>query len=181
MTVDDFLRLVADGALSADDRVELLEGVVVAMAPSSPRHAGTIAIVSDVLRAMVGARAAIRVQLPLAAGAWSLPEPDVAVVEGLNADYVAAHPASALLVVEVSESSVAQDRLTKAAIYAAARIPEYWLVNLRDDRVEVHRDPDPDDYEYRSVMRVGRGERVELVTLPGVVVVVDDLLPPRHV
>ena len=71
-----------------------------------------------------------------------MPEPDVAVVPGHEADYEKAHPRTALLLVEVAEWSLPQDRVTKRAIYAAAGVPEYWIVNLRDGWVEVLRAPD---------------------------------------
>jgi Uma2 family endonuclease len=82
-------------------------------------------------------------------------------------------------VIEVADTSLQQDRLTKAAIYAAADIPEYWIVNLRDSVVEVMRGPDRAQARYREVRTVGRGERIELVALPGASVAAADLLPSR--
>ena len=90
-----------------------------------------------------------------------------------------AHPAAALLVVEVAESSLPQDRLTKSRIYAGAGIAEYWIVNLRHDRVEVQRDPDPATRRYATSFVAAAGARLELSALPGAAVLVDDLLPPR--
>jgi len=83
----------------------------------------------------------------------------------------------ALLVIEVADASLTQDRITKAAIYAAAGIPEYWLVNLRDDCVEVFRAPDPGTPSYRESTIAHRGERIALASLPDASVAVDDLLP----
>jgi Uma2 family endonuclease len=178
-TAESYLGLVDAGVLTSNDRVELLEGVVVAMAPQNPPHAAGVNRAYDVLIPAVGSRAVVRVQFSLVLGALSVPEPDVAVVPGRTADYERAHPTTALLVVEIADSSLAQDRLTKAAIYAAAEIPEYWIVNLRDDRVEVLRAPAPETRTYTSVSLVGRGARLELVALPGVAVAVADLLPER--
>ena len=87
------------------------------------------------------------------------------------------HPTTALLVVEVSDSSLKQDRLSKGAIYAAAGIPEYWIVNLRDEVVEVMRDPDLAQARYRAVRSAARGERLELVALPGAALDAAELLP----
>jgi Uma2 family endonuclease len=95
-------------------------------------------------------------------------------------DYETRHPETALLVVEVADSSLQQDRLTKSAIYAAAAIPEYWIVNLRGRVLEVMRDPDPARARYREVLTPRGDERVELVALPGVFVAVADLLPGRR-
>jgi len=121
-TRERYFALVEEGLLRADDRVELLEGMIVATSPQNPRHASATTRVYDALREALGRRAVIRVQLPLIAGAYSVPEPDVAVVPGRPADYDDAHPTTALLVVEVADSSLVEDRLTKAAIYAAADI-----------------------------------------------------------
>jgi len=84
-----------------------------------------------------------------------------------------------LLVVEAGDSSLVQDRITKAAIYAGAGIPEYWIVNLRDDRVEAYRGADPQARRYAEQRRAVRGETLELVPFPGVHVAVDELLPRR--
>ena len=178
-TVERYSRLVEEGVLSPDERVELLEGVIVGMAPHSPRHAAGITRAANVLGAVVEGRATVRVQLTLVLGAHSAPEPDVAVVPGRVDDYDRAHPRSALLVVEVADSSLAEDRLTKAPIYAAAGIPEYWIIDLRHDQIEVFREPDRKRSRYASFMTAGRGERLELVAFPGVTVAVDDLMPAR--
>lgn len=81
-------------------------------------------------------QAVIRVQLPFIAGPYSAPEPDVAVVPGHEADYDSRHPTTALLIVEIADTSLPQDRLSKARIYAAANCPEFWVLNLRDDCLE---------------------------------------------
>src|SRR5207249_5396382 len=88
-------------------------------------------------------------------------------------------PTTALLVVEVADASLPQDRITKAAIYAGAGIPEYWIVNLRDDQVEAYRGPDPQARRYAEQRRAVRGETLELVAFPGVHIAVDELLPRR--
>ena len=80
----------------------------------------------------------------------------------------------------MADSSIVQDRLTKSAIYAAAGVPEYWVVNLGGDRVEVHRSPIPAERRYAETSVVLRGGRLELVALPGASVAVDDLLPSRE-
>jgi Uma2 family endonuclease len=176
-TAEQYMALVDEGVLGPDDRVELLEGVIVAMAPQNVPHAAGVSRMQQALHRAVAERAVIRTQLPLRAGKHSMPEPDVAIVAGSIADYDRAHPTTALLVVEVADSSLKQDRLTKRAIYAAAGIPEYWIVNLPDDCVEVRRTPEPESRRYASITVVRRGEAIELVALPGVRVTVDDLLP----
>ena len=180
LTVERYLGLVEAGLLSEDDRVELLAGVIVAMTPSNPPHDTGVTLATHVLIRAVGEQATVRTQCSLIVGRWSLPEPDVAVVPGSPRDYSERHPETALLVVEVADTSLQQDRLTKGAIYAAAAIPEYWIVNLRGRVLEVMRDPEPARARYRDVRTLRGEERVELMTLPGVVIAVADLLPrPR--
>jgi Uma2 family endonuclease len=172
-----YLGLVEAGVLSEDDRVELLEGVVVAMAPGNPPHDSGTTRASLALVRAVGERAVVRTQCSLVASGYSVPQPDVAVVPGTLADYDGAHPRSALLVVEVADTSLPQDRLSKSRIYAAAGIPEYWIVNLREHVLESMRDPDPATALYRAIRTCRRGERIELAALPGAVVAVEELLP----
>src|SRR3990172_4552699 len=179
MTVERYFGLLEAGVLSEDDGVELLEGVVVSMTPHNPPHASGAARADEALRLAVGRHAHVRPRLSLILGRHSVPEPDLAVVPGCAADYDASHPTTAWLVIEVADTSLQQDRLTKGAIYAAAGIPEYWIVNLRDSVVEVMRDPEPAHARWRDVQTVGRDARLELVALPGASVAVADLLPER--
>ena len=172
-----YFALVDEGVLSPDDRVELLEGVIVAMAPQSPTHGGAASVVAEVLRRALEGRAAVREDKPLVLGTYWVPEPDVAIVPGHLGDYRGAHPTTALLVVEVADSSLPQDRITKARMYAAAGIAEYWIVNLRDNRLEIFRDPDVRTRGYATSAVAGRAERLHLVALPGVSVSTDHLLP----
>lgn len=172
-----YFDLVAGGDIHPDDRVELLEGVIVAMSPQNPRHASATTRVDTALRRAVTERAVVRVQLPLIAGTFSVPEPDVALVPGRDADYDHAHPTAALLVVEIADSSLLQDRLTKAGIYAAAGVPQYWIVNLRDDCVEVFTAPVAATRSYAERRVARRGECLDVAALSGTSVRVDDLLP----
>jgi len=177
-TVERYFRLVDDGLLERDDRVELLEGVVVSMSPQNPPHAATVSIVARTLGRLIGERGAVRTRLPFIAGPTSVPEPDVAVVPGREHEYATSHPTVALLVVEVGDTSLAQDRLTKAAIYAGAGVPQYLVVNVRDDCIEVFRSPDPAARTFADVQIARRGEHLRLDALGDVDVLVDELLPP---
>jgi Uma2 family endonuclease len=177
-SVAQYIDLVRQGVLQPDDRVELLEGVIVVMSPKNPWHDTAVHCVADTLRRVVGDRAAIRSQATLLLEPGSAPEPDVAVVAGSITDYVARHPTTALLVVECADASLPQDRLSKSRMYAAAGITEYWIVSRRDDAVEVFRDPDVGTAVYRTRFLAIRGERIAPVACPGDVAV-DELLPPR--
>lgn len=180
-TAERYFALLEQGVIQPEDRVELLDGVIVtgATVPQSPAHAFVIVRLARILHGLLGPRETIRTQMPFVAGSHSVPEPDVAVVPGADSDYVTAHPTSALLVVEVADSSLHQDRLTKLPIYAAANVPEAWIVNLVNRCVEVFRSPVPQARHYAE-SRVGlAGERIELVAIPAASVAVGELLPDR--
>lgn len=121
----------------------------------------------------LGSRADVHVQQPFAAPFESEPEPDVAVVA--PGDYLDDHPKTAWLLIEVADSSLARDR-TKAKLYAAAGVTEYWIVNLVDEVVEVHREPRAQGYTNST--RHGRGDVLRLVSFADVEVRVADVLPP---
>ena len=177
ITAEHFLRLVDAGEFGCDDRVELLEGVIVSMPPPSPPHDSAITRATYVLIGAAGDRAVVRTQCSFLASRWSVPMPDIAVVPGTLDDYDTAHPAAALLLVEIADSSLQQDRLSKSRIYAAAGVPEYWIVNLRSGALEVMRDPDRATALYRDVRTLRPGETIELAALPGAAVEVAALFP----
>ena len=121
-------------------------------------------------------RAIVRVQSPLALGDRSQPEPDIAVVK--TADYSAEHPAAALVVIEVATSSLRQDRRVKTPLYAAANIPEFWLVDVKARRIEVHRDPRGDGYH--TIPTHAESEIISLSAFADVAVRIDAVLPTRR-
>lgn len=141
LTAEDVMAMVRTGVLREDDRVELLHGVLTAMSPQDPPHAIVVQRLTAWLApVMVAATYDVRVQLPLAVpDVTSLPEPDIAVVERMSG--CVDHPATALLVVEVADSSLRVDTAIKPALYAAAGVPEYWVVDVRRHRVQVSSAP----------------------------------------
>jgi Uma2 family endonuclease len=167
----EYERMVDEGFFG-DEHIELLDGVIIEMTPQGTRHAATVQRLTDRLAAALGARASLRVQLPFAASETSEPEPDLAVVP--PGDYDLSHPAQALLVIEVADSSLSKDRQVKAAIYAAAGIPEYWLVDLATGVIEVRKQPTGDGYAQARSARAG--DRVRLRALPDVEIAVSDIV-----
>ncbi|HVC99062.1 MAG TPA: Uma2 family endonuclease [Pirellulales bacterium] len=143
-SVEQYHRMIADGLLAADDRVELLEGRVYHLPPIGPEHAYTVNSGTDVFARLLPAGWHARSQQPITL-ADSEPLPDLAVIRGRLQDYRRRHPIAADvgLVIEVADSSLRSDRMLKLAIYAAAGIPEYWIVNLVDRQVEVNTKPEP--------------------------------------
>jgi Uma2 family endonuclease len=164
-------------------RVELVEGEVVVMSPEKPRHYSSLDRVADVVRALFGAEYWVRAQAPLDLGESTEPEPDVAVVRGRRDlfERSGVHPTTAVLIVEVSESSLIYDRTRKGSLYAARRIADYWIVNLAEGQLEVYRDPtaDPSEefgFRYQSSIVPKSGESVTPLALPDRAIRVADLL-----
>ena len=176
LTVDDLAAMVDAGILGEDDRVELLDGVLVEMSPQGAGHAAAIRRLTGLLVPFASAAGLeVSPQCPLdVVDPISQPEPDLAVVPVGDWD---TYPAKALLVIEVSVTSRAVDLGRKAAIYAAAGIPEYWVLDLADRRLAVHRAPVEDRYTDIAVLT--DEDEVTAARLP-LTVAVAELLPPRR-
>lgn len=173
----EYFHLWECGILSPDERVELLEGMIVAMAPATPLHEAAVNRVQYALLRKLGLDVVTRVQSTFLAGDQSVVEPDVVIVPGRVDDYDHRHPTRAQLVVEVSWSSLPQDRLTKSAIYARSDVPCYWIVNLRERCVEVFRKPDRWKWRYEVTERASGGDILTIDAFPRVSFVARDLLP----
>lgn len=173
-TREEYYRM-AEMGLFHGERVELIEGDIVRMSPVSPLHGEIVTLIAEKLWTLFGRGYRVRVQQPLAIGD-SEPEPDIAVVPGKPGDYREAHPTTAVLVVEVAQTSAEYDREVKAPLYARAGIPEYWIVNLDEGCIEVYRDPAPmgEGYIYRSRRIYTQGEQITCLRNPEATVKVEE-------
>jgi Uma2 family endonuclease len=179
-TRQEYDRLAELGMFSPDDRVQLIEGDILTMTPQNSPHAATIGKTQRALEHLFGPNVWVRVQMPLVVDPDSEPEPDLAVVPGAPVDYRDEHPRTAMLVVEVSDSTLPFDRDRKRAIYARAGIPEYWIVNLAERCLEVYRDPVTPPGQrasYRSSQKHSPSESLSPLAAATATVTVADLLP----
>jgi Uma2 family endonuclease len=167
LSAEDYHRMVGAGILDEDDHVELIDGMIVEMTPQGPKHAALIQRLCDPLFARVPPDLVIRCQLPLTTGRDSEPEPDVSIVRRADAVSRTSHPTTAVLVFEVAGESLPKDRLTKVALYAGAGIPEYVIVNVEQECLEVHRDPDPASRRYRTLVTLAGDQAFESSAVPG--------------
>jgi Uma2 family endonuclease len=176
----EYERLVDLGAFTRDP-VELLGGQLIVAEPQGTYHVTTVGMIGDRLVAALPPGWIVRLQAPLALDDESAPEPDLAVVQGTRADYRHAHPRGAALIVEVADSSLAFDREHKGSLYARAVAQDYWIVNLVDRVLEVHRDPGPEPsapygWHYRAVHVLRRGSTVTPLAWPSMSLPVAELL-----
>jgi Uma2 family endonuclease len=178
----EYDRLVEKGVFGPKDRIELLGGLLVVREPQGGPHAMGIRMVEEALRDVFAPGWDVRGQLPVALDDDSEPEPDISVVPGSFRDYPRDHPARAVLIVEVAESSLRLDRGEKGSLYARAGVPDYWIVNLVDHVLEVYRDPaadvgSPYGWRYASVVTLRAGDRVRPLAAPHSPVPIVDLVP----
>jgi Uma2 family endonuclease len=166
LNVDEYYKMAQAGVLAPDARVELIEGVIVDMAPIGSLHGVVVNYLNKVLTAAVGDRGIVSVQLPVRLSRRSEPQPDIAVLKPRTDFYRSAHPtpADVLLIIEVSDSTLAFDRGPKLALYARHAIAEVWVVDLVHNRLHCTREP------------AGEGYAVE-VSLEGAVQVAPAALP----
>jgi Uma2 family endonuclease len=143
LRVDEYHRMIGAGVFDDDERLELLEGVIVGMSPQSVLHARVIQYLVRLFARGLADPYVVRPQLPLTLGDDGEPEPDLAIVTVDEACAPGRHPTQALLVIEVANESLAKDRGLKAAIYARGGVAEYWIVNLVEQTLEVYLEPQP--------------------------------------
>jgi Uma2 family endonuclease len=181
-TRDRYDRLIAHGILDEDEPVELLGGVLLLKEPQASPHRTSILLTAKALERAFGDGWFVQTQSPIALDARSEPEPDVCVVRGSPRDYVDGHPRRPALIVEVAQSALHTARGRKATVYARARVTDYWIVNLVDRVLEVHREPARPGparprWGYASIALLGAEASVAPLAAPDALVAVADLLP----
>jgi Uma2 family endonuclease len=178
ITVAEYYRMGEVGIIGPEERVELLDGQLIAMPQIGPEHSyGVTQLFAYFVRLFAG-RAWITAQSPVRLDDISEPQPDV-MLSALPAErYAVAHPTpdEALLVVEVAQSSLPYDRGRKLRAYARRKVREYWIVDLRHEQVDVYREPAGEGYAVHHVVR--RGGSVASLVFPEDAVPVDEILPP---
>lgn len=154
LSLDQYHAMIQTGILTDDDPIELLEGWLVSKMPKNPLHSVVTRLLRQSLENLVCNDWYVDSQEPITT-ADSEPEPDVVVVRGQTQHYLDRHPGpdEVSLVIEVADSTLQRDRTTKKRLYARARIPVYWIINLAEQQCEVYRDPtgptDQPDYRQR--------------------------------
>lgn len=175
-TVEEYYAMGDAGVFAPGERVELLDGEILTMAPIGPRHTGVVSRLNHLLVTRFGSWVIVQVQNPVRLSNVSEPEPDIALLRWRDDFYAARHaqPTDTLALVEVAQTSLTYDRERKRKAYARSGIAEYWIVNLNSDEIEIHRRPSSSDYDVQ--FRAARGETVTFEAFPGEPLCVDDVL-----
>ena len=181
-TREQYARLIEHGFLDEDDPIELLDGLLLVKEPQHSRRRTAVLLAAKALERAFGEGWFVQTQSPITLDDRSEPEPDIRVVRGSPRDFVDAHPRRPALIVEVAQSGLAVARGWKAAAYARARIADYWIVNLVDRVLEVHREPARSDpgrsrWGYAVINRFGADVTIAPLAAPNADIPVADLLP----
>lgn len=171
--VDEYYAMAEAGILAPNERVELIDGEIIPMSPIKSGHASSVDSLGYELTSQLGRRARVRVQSPVRLDSGAEPEPDIAVLKWRDDFYAHAHPGPGdiLLIIEVSDTTLYQDRNMKLPMYARFGIPETWIANIRERCVEVY--DQPSNGQYRRSRVVGLDE---MLTLP----IFNDVSLPVH-
>lgn len=174
-SVEEYRRLAAAGILGEDERVELIEGELIEMAPIGSVHASFVGRFTRALEGLGRHAALLWVQNPIALPD-SEPQPDIAILRERADGYERSLPSASdvLLVIEIADASLDYDRDVKIPLYARHGIPEVWLMDVRSRRLEVHRDPG--EHGYRMTVRPEAGEALSPQQLPGFRLAVSEVL-----
>ena len=175
-TLEEYERMVESGGFDADARIELIRGEIVDMAPIGIRHAACVARLTALLVRKAGDSAVVWSQNPFSIPGHSRPEPDVALLRWRD-DYYASKgptPDDAVLIVEVSDTTLKYDRAVKGPLYGEAGIPEYWIINLQENTVEIY--SNPEGGVYKQMRHARRGDSLALPPKLGGSILVEDFL-----
>jgi hypothetical protein len=176
LTATEYHQMAEAGILHEDDRVELIEGELLAMAPIGSEHNGATDWLARALIRAIGDRGIVRVQGSIRLDDQTEPQPDFAVLRPRPDFYRKSPPTppDILLLIEIADSSLRFDRAIKRPLYARHAVPEYWIVDLPGQAVEVHRTPT--QHGYASAARLGPERALTIEALPDVTISVAELL-----
>ena len=175
-TVDQYYRMAEAGILSEDARVELIEGEIIDIAAIGIKHALCVDQLTLLLIRLLPEEVRVRAQNPIYLDKYSEPQPDLALLKQQDYSRRKHHPgpSDVLLVIEVSDTTLTFDRKVKVPLYARAGIPEVWIVNLQEESIEVHSQPEKGAYQQHQQLE--RGQSVPIPGFPDLTVSITDIL-----
>jgi Uma2 family endonuclease len=174
--INEWRRLGEANIFPPESRIELIEGEIIEMAPIGSNHSGHVVRLLNYFASVIGKKALVNAQNPLQLGDLSEPEPDFMLLKPNPDFYSSHHPVAddVLLLIEVADSSLAFDQSHKLRLYAIHNVPEYWLLNLNDNCLEVYRKPKGEVYAEKTTLYTG--DNITLTQLPDISIQVSDIL-----
>lgn len=175
-TVEEYEKMATEGIIKPDEKVELIRGEIIKMSPMGTRHAACIARLTQLLYRKFGDLILLGVQNPIRLNNNSQPEPDLSLLIPRADFYVAAYPCpqDIYLIIEVSDSTLDYDRYTKIPLYAEANIQEVWIINLKEECLEVYRHPL--NGSYQAMQKYYRGESIFIESFPEIELTLTEIL-----
>ncbi|MBA2493186.1 MAG: Uma2 family endonuclease [Acidobacteria bacterium] len=174
-SVDEYYKMIELGMLKDYEKAEIIEGELIQKMPIGNRHASVVNFLNRIFVKDVSDDILVGVQNPIRLTDFDEPEPDIVLADLTKYDGKRhPRPSEILLIVEVSDSTLKYDRDTKLSLYAEAEIPEVWIVNLKNDIIEVHQKPNSGIYQLAQIFK--RGESIKSVILPHLEIKVDEIL-----
>jgi Uma2 family endonuclease len=167
LDIKQYHKMLETGILASNERYELIRGFIYKLMPIGPQHIYKVKKLESLLEVCLTDTAVVFTQSPVQFLDNSEPQPDILVVKPPLERYRERlpHVEDVLLIIEVADSTLVFDRTTKAGLYAEMGIPEYWIVNLKKQQLEVNRNPDKEERLYREKLTLGEGEKVSIRTL----------------
>lgn len=156
INVDEFYCMANAGILTEDERVELIEGQLLKMSPIGSVHANIVDYITDSLFQKIDGNVRVRVQNPLFLSNLNEPEPDIVLVRKANYSQQHPRPSDVFLLIEVADSSENYDRKTKLPLYAHYQIPEVWLINIKQKKLEIYQKPSDEGYRLNFFPEKGK-------------------------
>lgn len=175
-TVEEYEKMTTEGIIKPDEKVELIRGEIIKMSPMGTRHASSVDRLIQLFYQKLGHKIILRVQNPIRLNNNSQPEPDLSLLIPRPDFYVAAHPCpeDIYLIIEVSDSTLDYDRYTKIPLYAEANIKEVWIINLKEECLEVYRHPLQGSYQ--NIQKYYRGESIFIESFPEIELTLIEIL-----
>ena len=174
--IEEYHRLIESNILHEDDRVELVEGRIVDMTPIGSKHAACVNRLNEIFSEKLQKRAIVTIQNPVRLTEYSELEPDIAIIKRRPDFYAEQHPQpeDVLLIIEVSDSSLDYDAETKIPLYAKANIQEVWLVNLKENILQIYNEPTPEGYNIMLKRRYN--QKISPGCFPDIALTVSEIL-----
>lgn len=155
ITTADYHRMAEVGILAEDEQVELIAGQIIQKMPKGSAHSALCKRIEKLIEKLLGDKVLVRLQDPVQLDLYSEPEPDIAVVHPSDNFYEDSHPGpdEIFAIIEVADSTLARDLSTKATLYAAAGITDYWVVNVQEKQLHIFREPGADGYQRQTILK----------------------------